>query len=329
MEHSKEEEEQIMEDSDDEEESVGRVADRARLLDADSEPAVARAELAPYIEDIGSYMRYLEKLRRPTDYMPTTGEVNPSWRAVLVDWLVEVADEFNFPADTLHLAVSYVDRFLSVGAIVTRELQLLGAASMLLAAKYETDEYAHKAKDYSYISNNLYTEQQVVKMEADILNKLKFEMGSPTARTFLRRYVTICPRGDVKKLEFLCSYLADLSLLDYDCTKFKPSVVAAACLFVARFTINPNCRPWNLVLQRKVGYMVSDLRCCILKIHRLQSIGTYPFLKETAVKDKYSHCELECVSAMGSPREIPEYFLKDIEDHKNTASEKRKHSRHI
>jgi hypothetical protein len=59
-----------------------------------------------------------------------------------------------------------------------------------------------------------------------------------------RRYIATCRRGDAKKLEFLCSYLADLSLLDYDCTKFKPSVVAAACLFVARFTINPNTRPW-------------------------------------------------------------------------------------
>ncbi|XP_047057661.1 cyclin-A3-2-like [Lolium rigidum] len=308
---------------------MGRVAGRARLLAVDSEPAVARAVIAPYIEDIDSYMRYLEKLRRPTDYMPTTGQVHPSWRAILVDWLVEVADEFNFPADTLHLAVSYVDRFLSVGAIVTRELQLLGATSMFLAAKYESHECAHKAKDYCYVTDNSYTKQQVVKMEAHILHLLNFEMGSPTARTFLRRYVTICPRGDVRKLEFLCSYLADLSLLEYDCTKFRPSVVAAACLFVARFTINPNSRPWNLVLQRSVGYKVSDLRCCILKIHRLQSIGSYPGIKETAIKDKYSHCELECVSAMGSPLEIPEYYLKDIKDLKNTASKKWKRSRHI
>ncbi|XP_047058326.1 cyclin-A3-2-like [Lolium rigidum] len=308
---------------------MGCVAGRARLLPVDSEPAVARAAIAPYIEDIDSYMRYLEKLRRPTDYMSRTGQVQPSWRAILVDWLVEVADEFNFPADTLHLAVSYVDRFLSVGAIVTRELQLLGATSMFLAAKYESDECTHKAKDYCYVTDNSYTEQQVVKMEAHILHLLNFEMGSPTARTFLRRYVTICPRGDVRKLEFLCSYLADLSLLEYDCTKFRPSVVAAACLFVARFTINPDSRPWNLVLQRRVGYKVSDLRSCILKIHRLQSIGSYPGIKETAIKDKYSHCELECVSAMGSPCEIPEYYFKDIKDHKNTASEKWKRSRHI
>ncbi|KAM0831620.1 hypothetical protein ACQ4PT_065414 [Festuca glaucescens] len=306
-----------MEESDDDEESVGCVADRARLLDADSEPeqtdpVAVRATIASYLEDIDSYMRSLEELRRPRDYMPETEGVTPAWRAVVVDWLVVVADGFNFPADTLHLAVSYVDRFLSVGVIVRKELQLLGVAAMLLVAKYESAIYVQEVEDYIYITNEIYTKQQVVKMESDILNLLKFEMASPTARTFLRRYIATCRQGDARKLEFLCSYLADLSLLDYDCTKFKPSVVAAACLFVARFTINPNTRPWNLMLQWKMDYKVSDLKCCILKIHFLQSIGTYPGLKRTAVKDKYNHCELERVSELIPPQEIPEYFLEDI-----------------
>jgi hypothetical protein len=43
----------------------------------------------------------------------TQGDITPAMRAILVDWLVEFADDFNFPADTLHLAVSYVDRFFS------------------------------------------------------------------------------------------------------------------------------------------------------------------------------------------------------------------------
>ncbi|KAM0879578.1 hypothetical protein ACQ4PT_034146 [Festuca glaucescens] len=243
----------------------------------------------------------------------TQGPITPATRAKVVDWLVEVADEFKLLADTLHLAVSYVDRFLSVGVIIPSELQLLGVTALLVAAKYEND--MHKVEEYSDITDNTYTKQQVVKMEAEILNLLKFEMGSPTARTFLRRYITVCRRGDrakAKKLEFMCSYLAELSLLDYDCTMFKPSVVAAACLFVARFTISPNTRPWNLTLQQKTGYKVSDLDCCILTIHELQLIGRYPGLEEEAIKVKYSHYELESVSAMASPRKIPEYFLKDI-----------------
>jgi cyclin A len=65
--------------------------------------------------------------------MPET-LVTPARRAAVVNWLVRVADGFKFPADTLHLAVSYVDRFLSVGVIVRKELQLLAVAAMLLAA---------------------------------------------------------------------------------------------------------------------------------------------------------------------------------------------------
>jgi hypothetical protein len=54
-----------MEESDDGEESVGCVADRARLLDADLEPeqtdpVAVRAAIAPYLEEIDSYMRSLE-----------------------------------------------------------------------------------------------------------------------------------------------------------------------------------------------------------------------------------------------------------------------------
>jgi cyclin-A len=45
-------------------------------------------------------------------------------------------------------------------------------------------------------------------------------------------------------MEFLGSYLAELSLLDYGCLRFLPSVVAASVMFVARLTIDPNANPW-------------------------------------------------------------------------------------
>ena len=41
-------------------------------------------------------------------------------------------------------------------------------------------------------------------------------------------------------MEFLGSYLAELSLLDYGCLRFLPSVVAASVMFVARLTIDPD-----------------------------------------------------------------------------------------
>ena len=56
-------------------------------------------------------------------------------RLVLVDWLAEVAEEYKLCAETLHLAVSYLERFLSYTTSVKRaKLQLVGTVALLLAA---------------------------------------------------------------------------------------------------------------------------------------------------------------------------------------------------
>jgi cyclin A len=45
-------------------------------------------------------------------------------------------------------------------------------------------------------------------------------------------------------LEFMGSYLSELSLLEYGCVRFLPSVVAASAVFVARLTLDPDSNPW-------------------------------------------------------------------------------------
>lgn len=51
-------------------------------------------------------------------------------------------------------------------------------------------------------------------------------------------------QGENLQLEFLCNYLAELSLLDYGCVQFLPSEVAASVVFLSRFTISPKMHPW-------------------------------------------------------------------------------------
>lgn len=86
------------------------------------------------------------------DYMRFQKEINPNMRAILVDWLVEVAEEYKLSSETLYLGVCYLDRYpqvtmfvfsskfldyhryLSRKSIARRELQLLGVACMLLAS---------------------------------------------------------------------------------------------------------------------------------------------------------------------------------------------------
>lgn len=77
-----------------------------------------------------------EPKRRPlSDYIKTIeGDIMADMRGILIDWLVKVAEGYNFKPETLYLTVSYIDRFLSYNAIDRQSLQLLGVSSMLIAS---------------------------------------------------------------------------------------------------------------------------------------------------------------------------------------------------
>ena len=60
--------------------------------------------------------------------------ITPDMRRILVDWLVEVSEEYKLHRETMFLAVNYIDRFLSVMSVQRDKLQLVGAACMFIAS---------------------------------------------------------------------------------------------------------------------------------------------------------------------------------------------------
>ncbi|XP_010271484.1 PREDICTED: putative cyclin-A3-1 isoform X2 [Nelumbo nucifera] len=272
---------------------------------------------AHYAYDIYEYLRTMEmeEKRRPLpDYIEKIQkDITANMRGILVDWLVEVAEEYKLVPDTLYLTVSYIDRFLSSHALNRQRLQLLGVSCMLIASKYEEISPPH-VEDFCYITDNTYTKEEVVKMESDVLNLLKFEMGNPTIKTFLR--FTRAAQEDKKfpnlQLEFLGCYLAELSLLDCSCLRFLPSLVAASVVFLSRFTIQPKMHPWNSTLQHYSGYKPSDLKDCVIAIQDLQLNRRGGSL--IAVKDKYKQHKFKCVATLSSPPEIPTHYFEDIKE---------------
>ena len=70
--------------------------------------------------------------------MQTQKDINPTMRKILVDWLVEVQENFELFHETLYLGVKLVDMYLSHSRDVAREfLQLVGATCLLIASKFE------------------------------------------------------------------------------------------------------------------------------------------------------------------------------------------------
>jgi cyclin B len=71
--------------------------------------------------------RYLEKQPLIFEWM----------RSLLVDWMVEVQESFRLNHETLYLAVKLVDLYLMKVVVSKETLQLIGAAAMLIAVKYD------------------------------------------------------------------------------------------------------------------------------------------------------------------------------------------------
>ncbi|CAL9767641.1 unnamed protein product [Musa acuminata subsp. burmannicoides] len=257
--------------------------------------------------DIYRHLRIAETKKRPsTDFMEKIQkDINASMRSILIDWLVEVAEEYRLVPDTLYLTVNYIDRYLSGNEINRQRLQLLGVSCMLIAAKYE-EICAPQVEEFCYITDNTYFKDEVFQMEADVLKYLKYEMTAPTVKCFLRRFIRAAQGSDevpALQLEFLASYVAEISLMEYSLLCYAPSLIAASAIFLARFILQPAKRPWNATLDHYTLYKPSDLSDCVKALHRLFCTSSGNNLP--AIREKYSQHKYKFVAKKYCPASIP------------------------
>ncbi|XP_048227403.1 cyclin-A1-1 isoform X2 [Ricinus communis] len=263
--------------------------------------------------DIYKHLRASETKKRPsTDFMERIQkDINSSMRAILIDWLVEVAEEYRLVPDTLYLTVNYIDRYLSGNVMNRQKLQLLGVACMMIASKYE-EICAPQVEEFCYITDNTYFKDEVLEMESAVLNYLKFEMTAPTAKCFLRRFVRAAQGVNEvpsMQLECLANYITELSLLEYTMLGYVPSLIAASAIFLAKYILLPSRRPWNSTLKHYTLYQPSDLSDCVKDLHRLCCNGHNSTLP--AIREKYSQHKYKFVAKKYCPPSIPQEFFHD------------------
>ncbi|XP_019072151.1 cyclin-A1-1 isoform X2 [Vitis vinifera] len=264
--------------------------------------------------DIYKHLRASEARKRPsTDFMERIQkDVNASMRSILIDWLVEVAEEYRLVPDTLYLTVNFIDRYLSGNVMNRQQLQLLGVACMMIAAKYE-EICAPQVEEFCYITDNTYFKEEVLQMESSVLNYLKFEMTAPTAKCFLRRFVRAAQgMNEVPSLQLEClaNYIAELSLLEYSMLCYAPSLIAASAIFLANYILLPSKRPWNSTLRHYTLYQPSDLCDCVKALHRLCCNNHNSSLP--AIREKYSQHKYKFVAKKYCPPSIPSELFHNL-----------------
>ncbi|XP_064918220.1 cyclin-A2 [Columba livia] len=252
-----------------------------------------------YISDIHTYLREMEvKCKPKVGYMKKQPDITNSMRAILVDWLVEVGEEYKLQNETLHLAVNYIDRFLSSMSVLRGKLQLVGTAAMLLASKFE-EIYPPEVAEFVYITDDTYTKKQVLRMEHLILKVLSFDLAAPTINQFLTQY--FLHQQTSAKVESLSMYLGELSLIDADpYLKYLPSVIAAAAFHLADYTITG--QTWPESLCKVTGYTLEHIKPCLMDLHRT-------YLKaaqhtQQSIREKYKSTKYHGVSLIEPPETL-------------------------
>ena len=114
--------------------------------------------------------------------------VSPTRYHILFDWLVEVAEEFHVSAEVLHLTNCYCNRFLAQKSVSLENFQLLGIVCMLLALKFHTVSTDVNVDALLYISDNQYSNSQMLQYERLVIDALEWRLCQPTSWWFLTLY---------------------------------------------------------------------------------------------------------------------------------------------
>ncbi|XP_048815727.1 G2/mitotic-specific cyclin-B3 [Lagopus muta] len=237
---------------------------------------------AEYAKEIFDYMREREEKFQLPDYMEKQPDISRDMRAILVDWMVEVQENFELNHETLYLAVKLVDHYLVEVVSMRDKLQLIGSTAVLIASKFE-ERCPPCVDDFLYICDDAYKREELIAMETSILRTLNFDINIPIPYRFLRRFAK-CARASMETLT-LARFLCEMTLQEYDYARERPSKLAASSLLLA-LTMK-NLGGWTPTLEYYSGYCAQDLHPLV---KRLNFLLTYqPCDKLKAVRTKYSH----------------------------------------
>lgn len=249
-----------------------------------------------YQQTVYAYLRSSELAHvGKAGYMQKQPDITPNMRCILVDWLVEVSEEYKLNTETLYLAVNYIDRFLSMMSVQRAKLQLVGTAAMFIASKYE-EIYPPDVSEFVYITDDTYTKKQVLRMEHLVLKILEFDVSVPTSHLFTHRIAQMA--GCDERTTSLASYINELSLMSADFLQFAPSQVAAACVALARHTLG--LEVWPATASQASGWGWQDLDSCVLRLHATHASAEG--LVQQATREKFKSSKHHGVSSIAPAR---------------------------
>jgi len=206
-------------------------------------------------------MRRKDLLYKPkVDVWSIQKEVRPDNRAVLIDWIYEVADNYELQRETTMIAVSYLDRILALTSVAIERLQLLGATCLFIAIKFQ-EITPMSITDMASLCDTIdITPEAILEMEMLVTSKLEWNLSPSTSFTWLRMFLESCRVQDTQfpySVLIHATQLIEYFYLHPGSVEFTAGTIAASgfCLYALR-----NAKTEEL--EQITGFKASETLAC-------------------------------------------------------------------
>ncbi|KAL7538960.1 hypothetical protein ACHAXR_012497 [Thalassiosira sp. AJA248-18] len=164
-------------------------------------------------------------------------DIDEACRKSMVVWCQQVQKALKLSPETVWIAISYFDRYLSSGKGKSQDalenqykFQLAAITSFYIAVKiYEPVEL--DVATLAKLCKGYYAESKILSMETDILFALEWRVSCPTPMDFVMHLLELLPEKiSTEGLLVASQKHVEHTSTDFYFTFCKPSVVGASCL---------------------------------------------------------------------------------------------------
>ena len=202
--------------------------------------------------------------------------ITPHMRAVLVEWLLEVAQDWRLESSVIFQAVRFLDHYIRLVQVEdVSKFQMIGVSALRLAVMSlrkqmtkVTDEYylcLLRPSRYSDVCDGAATENEVIETTKSLADIIPHEMKhSPNAKMYLRcLWYTIskssingCTQEDMH-LYVLASFLLEIGQLSHKFSEYSHSSMAAAAISLSLEFCGKD--PWPMQMRAFSSYSMECL----------------------------------------------------------------------
>lgn len=221
-------------------------------------------------------------------------QIHGTMRVQLLEFLAQAQSALGLLPETLTLAVSVLDRYMSRRVVFARHYQLLGCVCLWLAAKTIDNKIKlPTTATLSYLCGNTYAESMFKEMELHVLVTLDWNILAPTTSDFIDISLeevsqTIFPSidtHDYERLNCMAKFICECALFSPDFIGVLPSTAAASSVALATTVLDTiEAHNWPTVFptgcahecfEALVSLMSNPSQECINR-HGLENDGEIP-----------------------------------------------------